>query len=213
MVVKAKVLNITLFCGMNFLAHAYLSFNHPQIIVGNMISDFVKGNKKFDYPKNIQNGIDLHRKIDTFTDTHPQTKLAKKILNPSVGLYAGAFVDVVYDYFLANNSTYFADEIALQNFAKKIYIILEEYKSTVPPSFEKVMPSMTSNNWLFNYKFEYGVQRSFEGLYRRAKYLTPSDNQAYKAFINNKDILEGYANIFLNDVVSYTKKELAIMGY
>lgn len=35
---------------MNYLAHAYLSFNDPEILVGNLISDFVKGKKKFDYP-------------------------------------------------------------------------------------------------------------------------------------------------------------------
>ncbi len=35
---------------MNYLAHAYLSFNDPDVLAGNMISDFVKGKKKFDYP-------------------------------------------------------------------------------------------------------------------------------------------------------------------
>ena len=30
---------------MNFLAHAYLSFSQPEILVGNMISDFVKASK------------------------------------------------------------------------------------------------------------------------------------------------------------------------
>lgn len=30
---------------MNYLAHAYLSFDEPEILVGNMISDFVKGKK------------------------------------------------------------------------------------------------------------------------------------------------------------------------
>jgi acyl carrier protein phosphodiesterase len=39
---------------MNYLAHAYLSFNDPEILVGNMISDFVKGKKKFDFPLRIQ---------------------------------------------------------------------------------------------------------------------------------------------------------------
>jgi len=28
---------------MNFLAHAYLSFYNPPVLVGNMIADFVKG--------------------------------------------------------------------------------------------------------------------------------------------------------------------------
>jgi acyl carrier protein phosphodiesterase len=30
---------------MNYLAHAYLSFGEPDILAGNMISDFVKGKK------------------------------------------------------------------------------------------------------------------------------------------------------------------------
>jgi acyl carrier protein phosphodiesterase len=51
---------------MNYLAHAYLSFKHEDILLGNLISDFVKGKKKFDYPLLIQKGITLHRNIDTF---------------------------------------------------------------------------------------------------------------------------------------------------
>ena len=38
------------FINMNFLAHAFLSFNDPDILTGNMISDFVKGKQKFDFP-------------------------------------------------------------------------------------------------------------------------------------------------------------------
>ena len=49
---------------MNYLAHAYLSFNDPDILIGNMISDHVKGKKKFDLPEKIQRGITLHRNID-----------------------------------------------------------------------------------------------------------------------------------------------------
>ena len=30
---------------MNYLAHAYLSFGYSELLVGNLISDFVKGKK------------------------------------------------------------------------------------------------------------------------------------------------------------------------
>ena len=83
---------------MNYLAHAYLSFNEPEILVGNMISDFIKGKQKFTYSPGIQNGIQLHRMIDHFTDTHPATHEAKQYFKPAVGLYAGAFMDIVYDH-------------------------------------------------------------------------------------------------------------------
>ena len=63
---------------MNYLAHAYLSFNNTDLLVGNMISDYVKGKKQFEYPAAIQAGIKLHRAIDEFTDTHQTTFEIKK---------------------------------------------------------------------------------------------------------------------------------------
>ena len=86
---------------MNYLAHAYLSFGEPQILTGNLISDFVKGKKKYDYPPRILGGINLHRLIDDFTDTHPVNKKTATIFKPAYGLYSSAFLDVVYDHFLA----------------------------------------------------------------------------------------------------------------
>ena len=110
---------------MNYLAHAYLSFNHPGLLVGNMISDFIKGKKKFDYPPEIQNGIALHRAIDEFTDGHPATKKAKEFFRPAYRLYSGAFVDVVYDHFLARDTNEFEDAESLQNFTLQSYATLE----------------------------------------------------------------------------------------
>ncbi|MFM7357424.1 MAG: hypothetical protein ACKO1T_02505 [Sediminibacterium sp.] len=42
---------------MNFLAHAVLSMNDPEILTGNMISDHVKGRKQYDFSPDIQKGI------------------------------------------------------------------------------------------------------------------------------------------------------------
>jgi len=87
---------------MNYLAHAYLSFGHPGVLTGNMISDFVKGKKKFDYPAEVQQGIELHRAIDQYTDTHIATREAKQVFPAHYRLYSGAFIDVVIDHFLPN---------------------------------------------------------------------------------------------------------------
>ncbi|WP_438810958.1 ACP phosphodiesterase, partial [Serratia marcescens] len=53
---------------MNYLAHAYFSFEDPDILLGNMISDYIKGKKQYTYPLKVQAGIRLHRQIDSFTD-------------------------------------------------------------------------------------------------------------------------------------------------
>ena len=74
---------------MNFLAHAVLSFERPEIMVGNFIADFVKGNAYLEYPQSVRNGIMLHREIDKFTDQHPQVKKSKKRLYKQFSHYSG----------------------------------------------------------------------------------------------------------------------------
>jgi len=74
-----------------------------------MISDFVKGKQKLDYPLAIQQGITLHRAIDSFTDSHAVTRQAKSFFKEAYGLYAGPLVDVVYDHFLANDPLRFPE--------------------------------------------------------------------------------------------------------
>jgi acyl carrier protein phosphodiesterase len=155
---------------MNYLAHAYLSFGSSEILVGNMISDFVKGKKKFDYSPGIQNGIMLHRMIDTFTDAHPATKAAITVFKPVVGAYAGAFVDVVYDNFLANDYNEFEGG-RLADFASVTYNELSKYEAVLPERFQKMLPYMMKQNWLFNYRTDSGTESSFGGVFRRAKYL------------------------------------------
>lgn len=180
---------------MNFLAHAYLSFNDPDILVGNMISDFVKGKKQYDYLPSIQKGIRLHRSIDDFTDEHAVTKELKKIFKPAYGLYAGAFADIVYDYFLANDTNYFSNHAELSNFSTDTYLLLEQQITTTPIVFQEVFVYMKRYNWLYNYRLEQGIQKSFEGMVRRAKYM--SDHQtAFKLFLSNKPAIEELYNEF-----------------
>ena len=159
---------------MNYLAHAYLSFQQPAILAGNMISDFVKGKKQFDYSPGIQKGIQLHRAIDNFTDTHPATQRLKIFFRPHYRLYAGAFTDVVYDYFLANDKNEFASPEALRIFGATTYTMLGEYLPGLPANFQKMFVYMKAQDWLYNYREEWLIEKSFLGLERRAVYLKES---------------------------------------
>lgn len=168
---------------MNYLAHAYLSFSDPEVLVGNMISDFVKGRKKDDYPDKIKKGIMLHRAIDNFTDTHDATRAAKQFFRASYGLYAGAFIDVVYDHFLAKDAVLFPGD-RLLDFTTEVYDALGRYTNMFPEKFGKMFPYMEKQNWLYNYRYSQGIQNSFRGLVYRASYLTESDN-AFRIFENH----------------------------
>ena len=187
--------------GVNYLAHAYLSFGNAEIAVGNLISDFVKGKKKLDYPAVVQQGIALHRAIDQFTDTHPVTRQAMLYFKPDYGLYAGPLTDVVYDHFLANDPIIFPTEDtsgartlvgdqarigqppspALADFAREIYRQVGGHASLFPDRFARIFPYMQSQNWLYNYRYKEGIFNSFSGLHRRAAYM-PEPEMACRLF-------------------------------
>lgn len=181
---------------VNYLAHAYLSFNVPAILVGNLISDFVKGKKQFDYPAPVHKGIVLHRAIDTFTDEHEITAVAKDIFRPHYRLYSGAFVDVVYDHFLANDVQQFADSGMLFRFSQEVYQSLDQYVSLFPVQFSRLYPYMKEQNWMYGYRQREGIDHSFQGVVRRSAYLTES-RIAFKLFETHyEELQECYAHFF-----------------
>jgi acyl carrier protein phosphodiesterase len=166
---------------MNFLAHAFLSFDQPHILTGNMISDFVKGKRKFDYPLSIQNGISLHRQIDDFTDFHPATAKAKNFFRADYRLYSGAFVDIVFDHFLANDENQFPEIKSLENFTKTTYDLLEKNSFYFPAKFQNIFVYMKNQNWLFGYHSKEGIRKAFGALARRALYFNESET-AFQIF-------------------------------
>lgn len=193
---------------MNYLAHAYLSFNHPEILVGNMISDFVKGKTKFNYLLQIQNGISLHRAIDEFTDAHPATKKAKEFFKPYYRLYSGAFVDVVYDHFLSVDKQEFPDAAHLQQFTMETYNILYENYSLLPQRFQTILPHMKQHNWLFNYQYINGIRLSFGGLKNRAAYISETYT-AYTIFNENYSELGECYKIFFPTVKKFASQYIS----
>jgi acyl carrier protein phosphodiesterase len=186
---------------MNYLAHAYLSFGDVEILAGNIFSDFIKGKRKFDFPHRIQLGIDLHRSIDQFTDDHSATKKAKQYFKPVYGLYAAAFVDVVYDHFLAKDKNIFtANELAV--FASTTYSQLQESEALFPERFRLLFHYMELQNWLYNYQFEEGIFRSFGGLVRRAKYMD-DPQPACEILVRYYDELSGCYEAFFPELRAF----------
>jgi acyl carrier protein phosphodiesterase len=190
---------------MNYLAHAYLSFNDQEILVGNMVSDFVKGRAKFSFSGRIQHGIMLHRHIDAFTDTHEATRRAKEFFRPHYRLYSGPITDVLYDHFLANDPTIF-DEASLKLFANDTYRTLRNHEQVLPPLFGQVLYYMRTHDWLSNYSRKEGIRRSLTGLINRAAFISDADT-AYNLFIEHYVQLEECYSAFFPDVKQFAKQK------
>ena len=165
-----------------------------------MISDFVKGKKKYEYPEEVQQGIALHREIDRFTDSHFATRQAKEIFRPAYGLYSGSIMDVVYDHYLALDENEFTDE-SLKLFTSGVYATLDRCTEYFPEKFGMMYPYMKAHDWLYHYRYVQGIQKSLGGLVRRAKYLEESDT-AYLLFTNHYDQLKMLYKLFYPELKS-----------
>ena len=187
---------------MNFLAHSYLSFSEEQL-VGNMIADFVKNRDVARLPESIQKGIKLHRAIDTFTDAHPLIHEAKAPFRPLVRLYSGAFVDVAFDYFLANDTAENSQH-EWQEHSQRVYAVLRRYEEFLPEVFKKVLDKMQQDDWLYNYRNEWGIEYSFRNVVNKAQFLDKTTN-VFPAFLANKDFLREKYEIFFPEIKSFAQ--------
>ncbi len=155
---------------MNFLAHSFLSGDNPKILIGNFIGDFVKGRNLLEqFDPDIALGIELHRGIDAFTDTHPIVALSKQRLRPTYRHYSAVIVDMYYDHFLAANWQRY-HTLPLQEYACQVYDILKANEEMLPQQVKYMLSYMIPGNWLLNYAHTEGIHRALSGMARRSRH-------------------------------------------
>ena len=134
---------------MNFLTHLFLSGGAPELLVGNLMGDFVKGRLDGRFPPGIERGILLHREIDSFAGQNRNFLRSKRRLDQSFGLYRGVLVDLFYDHFLAAHWEDYAD-VPLSFFISDAWRVLREHKEFLPDKLQRIMPFMF-RDWLPSY--------------------------------------------------------------
>ncbi len=190
---------------MNFLAHIYLSGASEDILLGNFIADMVKGRQIENFHQGIVEGIMLHRKIDTFTDTHPIVDQSKMRLRNKYRLYSGVVVDMFYDHYLARNWTEYSRH-SLTRFVKEAYHVLLKNYFLLPIRAKNVLPYMVSMNWLVNYGDPNRLKRHFEGMAMRTPFKSGMEN-AVEDLLLHYDEFENEFRTFFPELISYVEKQ------
>ena len=134
---------------MNFLAHLFLSGDTPELLVGNLMGDFVKGRLEGRFPPGIEQGILLHRRIDYFAGQNRHFLCSKRRLDKSFRLYRGVLVDLFYDHFLASHWEDYTN-VSLSLFISDAWRILREHREFLPERLKRIMPFMF-RDWLPSY--------------------------------------------------------------
>ena len=194
---------------MNFLAHIYLSGDSKDILIGNFIGDYVKGKKFTGYPEEVKQGIMLHRKIDSFTDSHNLTHSSKKIIAEKYGLYAGIVVDIYYDHFLSANWHLYS-EIPLKDYIQNRYRLLDSGFSVFPAGVKSWFPYFIKSNWLETYIHFNGLNMVFKRMSYRTS-LPDHSEYAVSQLKENYDFLKENFIEFFSDMREMVQKDYDII--
>jgi acyl carrier protein phosphodiesterase len=191
---------------MNFLAHLYLSGNHPGVQIGNFIGDFVKGRQHDRFPMPVQSGILLHRQIDHFTDTHPIPRLSANKLRPHYGRYAGVVTDLFYDHYLARNWTRYSEQ-SLHSFVSQIHKLLIRHYFSLPREVKQFLPFLIKSRRLENYQYAEGIERALTIMANHSS--LPSKTKEAMMILRHHDAeLEQEFTLFFEELQQMAKQAL-----
>lgn len=176
---------------MNLLAHLYLADRTRTSLAGSLMGDVVRGVLQGRYPAEVEDGIRLHRRVDSFTDAHPIVRAAKARLQPPYRRYAGILLDVYFDHCLALEWRQH-HSLPLEEFvANSHQILMLEGLKLAHPGFVLRLTYMRSRNLLLSYRELSGIERALQGLSTRLSRENP--------LATGLDVLRPQASLLQND--------------
>ncbi len=181
---------------MNFLAHLALSGDDTEVILGNLMGDFLKGVDTSGYPSGIHKGIQLHRRIDSYTDAHPVFGRSRRRLPPPYRRYAGVLVDVFYDHFLARDWHRYSPHEDLASFISRTYRLLSNPPAEPPPRLQRALPRMIREDWLGSYVTEAGVDLTLKRISGRVSRANPLPDGASQLAAHYNGLAMDFAEFY-----------------
>ncbi|MDC7239237.1 MAG: acyl carrier protein phosphodiesterase [Spirochaetales bacterium] len=179
---------------MNYLAHAYFSPPDPLLLIGNLSCDLIRPDEKEGLDEGLILGMELHQKIDRFTDSRKGFMEIRDILNRSRLPYAGVLTDIILDHCLASQWSSYSD-LPLEEFAANVYGLLEKSirENMIPVRFGRMARHLVDEDWFVSYRSREGLLTALDRLnYRSSR--TISSKEVIRVFDQHqKHISESFS--------------------
>jgi acyl carrier protein phosphodiesterase len=186
---------------LNHLAHLFLAGDSPQSLLGNLSGDFVKGRLGGEFPPAVRAGIIEHRKIDEFTDTHPEVAAFRRIIAAEHGHYARVIADVFFDHFLAAEWRDY-HPAPLEVFLAGVWAKLDPLIDLMPLRLRRIYPRIRDEQWLLSYGELSGIRTALTMMsYRFSR--KPHLETAVPLLEESRGALRFHFHRFLPDVIRY----------
>lgn len=186
---------------MNYLGHLYFSNNDPDLMLANLYGDFVKGKNQSHYHPTIQTGIQLHRQIDTFIDSHPAVTALRQNLFSVLPKVAGIAIDLYFDHLLAKNwKEHHKDD--LNSYLERFYQHEAAWEHELNPNFTEFLVHFRSKKWLNHYASDFGLQKLSQGVSSKLSFPNRLMD-APEVFYEQQEIIQNCFEIYMKDAKEY----------
>lgn len=178
---------------MNHLAHTLISYPDEYSLVGNFLTDFLTLAEIKNLDSRYLEGVELHRRIDTFTDSHADVKECINIFRRHQQKYAPVVVDVIFDYFLIEHWSLWSCW-PFDQYVDHVYNILKLHTEKMPTRMHQRVDRMIETDFLRSCSTYERLERTFIFIQSRTKF----ENNLHFAHL---DLLENKAKLdklFLN---------------
>lgn len=128
---------------MNHLAHCWLARGNEGHIAGGFLGDFYKGPIRRDLPEALQEGIRLHRYIDSLTNQLPEMRSTYSRFGTELRRVAPILLDLVADHLLARHWDRYGTG-KLTDFTSNCYRIIGQYE--IPVTGKRFFHHVVSRN-------------------------------------------------------------------
>ncbi|MDF3130265.1 ACP phosphodiesterase [Kiritimatiellaeota bacterium B1221] len=137
---------------MNTLCHLCLALDDPEIMLGQFLGDFARGEiDALPYPETVRRGIKAHRRVDAAGENHPALKSVKRLLPEKEKRFGGVLFDLYGDYLLHRNW----DQLMDRSWSETV-ILIERFFASPP------LPLPAEAARYAGYLLEYRILQAYE---------------------------------------------------
>jgi len=159
------------------------------------MADFMRNVDQESLPEKVWEGIQLHRSVDSFTDSHKIVKDLRKCFSREKRRFSGIVLDVVFDHFLIKHWNKY-DSRDFNGFVDECYRDLMDHRELMPERMEMVVGWMIKRDWIRSYEELDHVGRALDGLASRLKLKHDFHGSIDEVYKNYETIENGFIQFF-----------------
>ena len=141
----------------------------PVAAAGNLTADFCreKGSEAF------QRGVRLHRRIDSFTDSHAEVIQARPLFTGKLRRFSSVLVDLVFDLCLSRTWSQWCPDEPRLDFIDRHLASFLQVSDQIPAPASLVIHAMQKGRWMHAYDDISGIEATISRIVHRRPKFAP----------------------------------------